>query len=112
MNRILHWLTVKLSRSNSTGATEQRGSDNEERSVSKEDNPGEPVTVSEAQTNIDDLMPDIYGEATGDTQPDDDTRTDDDTQPYLEIIENPSRTSEMSEGFDPYNTGGLKGPKK
>ena len=106
MNRILHWLTVKLSRSTSTGATEQCGSDHEERSVSKEANPGEPVTVSEAQTNIDDLMPDIYGEATGDTQP------DDDTQPYPEIIENPSRTSEMSEGFDPYNTGVFKSPKK
>ena len=106
MNRILHWLTVKLSRSTSIGATEQPGSDHEERSVSKEDNPGEPVTVSEAQTNIDDLIPDIYAEATGDTQ------SDDDTEPLLEIIENPLRTSEMSEGFDPYNTGEFKGPKK
>ncbi len=97
---------MKLSRSTSTGATEQRGSDNEERRVSKEDNPGEPVTVSEAQTNTDDLMPDIYTEETGNTQP------DCDTQPLLEIIENPSRTSEMSEGFDPYNTGEFKGPKK
>ncbi len=99
MNRILHWLTVKLSRLTSTGATE-------ERSVSKEENPDEPVTSSDLQANIDDLMPDIYGAATGDTQP------DDDTQPNLEIIENPSPTSEMSEGFDPYNTGGFKVPKK
>jgi len=99
MKRILHWLTVKLSRLTSTGATE-------ERSVSKEYDPGEPVMSSDLQTDIDDLMPDIYGEATGDTQP------DDDTQPYPEIIENPSRTSEMSEGFDPYNTGAFKGPKK
>ena len=99
MNRILHWLTVKLSRSTSTGATEKR-------SVSKEENPDEPVTSSDVQTSTDDLMPDIYGEATSDT------RADDDTQPNLEIIENPSRTSEMSEGSDPYNTGGFKGPKK
>lgn len=99
MNRILHWLTVKLSRSTSTGATE-------ERSVSKEENPDEPVTSSDVQTSTDDLMPDIYGAATGDTQP------DDDTQPNLEIIKDPSQNSNMSEGFDPYNTGEFKGPKK
>ncbi len=106
MNRILHWLTVKLSRSTSTGATEQSGSDHEERGVSKEDNPGEAVTIGEAQANIDDLMPDIYGEATGDTQP------DDDTQPNLEIIKDPSQNSNKSESFDRYDSGEFKGPKK
>jgi len=90
---------VKLSRSTSTGATEKR-------SVSKEENPDEPVTSSDVQTSTDDLMPDIYGAATGDTQP------DDDTQPNLEIIKDPSQNSNMSEGFDPYNTGEFKGPKK
>ncbi len=99
MNRILHWLTVKLSRSTSTGATE-------ERSVSKEETPGQPVTSSDLQANIDDLMPDIYGEATGDTQP------DDDTQPNLEIIKDPSQNSNKSESFDPYDSGEFKGPKK
>ena len=93
MNRILHWLTVKLSRLTSTGSTE-------ECSVCKEYNSGEPVTSSDLQANIDDLMPDIYGEATGDTQPD------------LEIIENPSQTSNMSESFDPYNSGSFKVLKK
>jgi len=112
MNRIINWLTVRLSRSTSTGPTEQSGSDHEEQGVSKEVNPGEPVTSSDLQANIDDLMPDIYGEATGDTQPDDDTRADDDTQPNLEIIENPSRTSEIPDGTDPYNTGGFKILKK
>ena len=106
MNRILHWLTVKLSRSTSTGATEEHSSDHEEHDVSKEENPDEPVTSSDLQANIDDLMPDIYGAATGDTQP------DDDTQPNLEIIKDPSQTSNVSESFDPYNTGEFKGPKK
>ena len=99
MNRILHWLTVKLSRWTSTRSTE-------ERSVSKEYKRDEPVTSSDQQAKIDDLMPDIYSEEAGNTQP------DCDTQPLLEIIENPSRTSDMSEGFDPYNTGEFKGPKK
>ncbi len=98
-NRIHHWLAAKLSRLTSTRSTE-------ERSVSKEYKPDEPVTSSAQQAKIDDLMPDIYGEETGNTQP------DCDTQPLLEIIENPSRTSEMSEGFDPYNTGVFKSPKK
>ena len=106
MNRILHWLTVKLSRSTAAETIEQPGSDYKERGFSEEDSPGEPVTIGKVRNNIDDVMPDIYAEATGDTQ------SDDDTQPLLEIIENPSRTSEMSEGFDPYNTGEFKGPKK
>ncbi len=98
-NRIHHWLAAKLSRLTSTRSTK-------ERSVSKEYKPDEPVTSSDQQAKIDDLMPDIYGEETGDTQP------DCDTQPLLEIIENPSQTSEMSEGFDPYNTGVFRGPRK
>ena len=76
MNRILHWLTVKLSRSTSTGATE-------ERSVSKEENPDEPVAS-----------------------------TDDDTQPNLEIIKDPSQNSNKSESFDPYDSGSFKVLKK
>ena len=60
MKRILHWLTVKLSRLTSTGATE-------ERSVSKEYDPGEHVMSSDLQTNIDDLMPELYGDATRET---------------------------------------------
>ena len=99
MNRILHWLTVKLSHSTSTGATE-------ERSISEEYNPDESVMSSDLQTNIDDLMPDIDGEGT------DDTQSDGDTQPNIEIIKDPSRASEMSESFDPYNSGSFKVPKK
>ncbi len=99
MNRILHWLTVKLSRLTSTGSTE-------ECSVCKEYNSGEPVTSSDLQANIDDLMPDIYGEATSDTQ------SDGDTQPNIEIIKDPSRASEMLESFDPYNSGSFKVLKK
>ena len=41
MNRILHWLTVKLSRPTAAETIEQPGSDYEERDFSKEDNPGE-----------------------------------------------------------------------
>ena len=85
MNRILHWLTVKLSRSTSTEETEERGSDHEERGVSKEDIPG---------------GPDIYGEATGDTEPE------------LEIIKDSSQTSDKSESYDPYNSGSFKVLKK
>lgn len=91
MNRILHWLTVKLLRSTPTEATEEHDSDNEERGsdeergVSEENNPGGPG---------------IYGEATGDTEPD------------LEIIKEPPRTSDMSESYDPYNSGSFKVLKK
>lgn len=67
---------------------------------------------SDTHTSIDELMPDIYSASTGDTQPDDDIPSDDDTQPVLEIIENPSRTDELSEGFDPYNSGDYRVPKK
>ncbi len=105
MRRFLDWLVVKLAHPISTRSNKQRRSDYEERDDSKED-VHEPVTGNEEHTNMDEKMPDIYGESTGNTQP------DCDTQPLLEIIGNPSRTSEMSEGFDPYNTGEFKGPKK
>jgi len=111
MNRILHWLTAKLSRSTSAWATEERGASNE-------DSPGEPATTSDVQTGSDGLMPDIYGKAAGDTQPDDDTQQDDDiqqdedTQPNLEILDDTSQTSELPDGTDPYDTGGFKILKK
>ena len=111
MNRILHWLTVKLSRSTFTRATEERG-------VSNEDSPGGPATTSNVQTGSDDLMPDIYGKSVvdsqqaDDTEQDDDIEQDDDTQPNLEILEEPSQTAEIPDGTDPYNTGGFKILKK
>ena len=88
MNRILHWLTVKLSRSTVAETAEQFDSDYEEHGFSEEDNPGEPVTIGDVQAKTDDLTPDIYREATGDTEPE------------LEIIESPSPISDMSESFD------------
>ena len=111
MNRVLHWLAEKLSRSTSTGATKGRGS-------SHEDSPGEPATASNVQTGTDGLMPDIYGKAAADTQQDDDSEQDDDiqqdedTQPNLEILEDIPQTSELPDGTDPYNTGGFKILKK
>ena len=106
MHRILHWLTVKLPRSIFTGQTEQRDSEQEERGASKEDKPGEPVTLSDVQTNSDDSIPDIDDEATGDTEP------DGDTQPDLQIIDSPPRPPEITESFDPYNSGSFKALKK
>ncbi len=100
MNRILHWLTVKLSRLTAADTIEQPGSDHEEQGFSEEDNPVEPVTIGDVQTNIDDLTPNNYREATGDTQPE------------LEIIESPSPISNMSESFDPYDSGSFKVLKK
>ncbi len=85
MIRILHWLTAKLSRLTSAGATEQSSPDQEEYGVSEEEKPRGPA---------------IYVEANGDTQP------------SLEIIKEPSRTSDMSESFDPYNSGTFKVLKK
>ncbi len=93
MNRILHWLTVKLSRRTVAETAEQLDSDHEEGSFSEEDNPVEPVTIGDVQTNIDDLTPNNYREATGDTQPE------------LEIIESPSPIADLSESFDPYDSG-------
>jgi len=100
MNRILHWLTVKLSRPTAAETIEQPGSDYEERGFSEEDNPGEPVTIGKVQTDSDDLTPNIYHQATGDTQPE------------LEIIESPSPISNLSESFDPYDSGSFKVLKK
>jgi len=100
MNRILHWLTVKLSRPTVTDTTDQFGSDHDERDFGEEDNPVEPVTTGKVQTNIDDLTPSIYHDATGDTQPE------------LEIIKSDSPISILSESFDPYDSGSFKVLKK
>ncbi len=85
MIRILHWLTAKLSRLTAVGATEPRGSDEEEYGVSEEEKPDGPA---------------IYVEANGDTQP------------RLEIIKDPAPISDMSESYDPYNSGTYKVLKK
>jgi hypothetical protein len=100
MNRILHWLTVKLSRPSVAETTEQPDSDDEERGFSEEDNPREPVTIDKVQNNIDDLTPNIYHDATGDTQPE------------LEIIKSETPISNLSESFDPYDSGSFKVLKK
>ena len=100
MNRILHWLTVKLSRPTAAETIEHAESDDEERDFSEEDNPGEPVTIGKVQTDIDDLTPNNYREATGDTQPE------------LEIIESPSPIANLSESFDPYDSGSFRVLKK
>ncbi len=100
MNRILQWLTVKLPHPTAAETIEQPGSDYEERGFSEEDDPGEPVTIGKVQTDIADLMPNIYLEATGDTQPE------------LEIIERPSLISNLSESLDPYDSGSFKVLKK
>ena len=98
MKRILHWLTVKLSGTTPTGATE-------ERNINKEHLPNEHVKSSESRAIDDDLKSNVYAEAN------DDIHDDDNTQPDLEIIDNPLSTSEMSEGVDPYNSSGFKIPK-
>lgn len=100
MKRIRHWLTERLSRSTSAAETDQRDSDHEESVVSKEDGPVGVFTVRHTRTNIDDLEPNGYQEATGDTQPN------------LEIIERPSETPVMSESYDPYDSGTYKVLKK
>ena len=100
MNRILHWLTVKLSRPTVADTTDPPDSDYEERVFSEEDNPVEPVTIGGLQSNIDALTPNSYREATGDTQPE------------LEIIKSDSPISILSESFDPYDSGSFKVLKK
>jgi hypothetical protein len=101
MIRILHWLTAKLSQLTDAGATEPDSSDEEEYGVSKEEMPldsdEEEYGVSEEEKP---RGPAIYVEANGDTQP------------SLEIIKEPLRTPDMSEGFDPYNSGTFKILKK
>ena len=52
------------------------------------------------QANIDDLIPDEYRQATGDTVP------------LLEIVKDRSQSSDGSEGVDPYNTGSFDASKK
>lgn len=100
MNRILHWLTAKLSRPRVAETTERYGSDDEERGVSEEHNRDESVIVDDVQTDNDELTPNIYHDATGDTQPE------------LEIIEGPTPISNLSESFDPYDSGSFKVLKK
>jgi hypothetical protein len=101
MIRILHWLTAKLSRLTAAGATEPPGFDEEEYGVSKEEMPLD--SDEEEYGVIKEEMargPAIYVEENGDTQP------------SLEIIKEPLRTPDMSEGFDPYNSGTFKSLKK
>ena len=50
MNRILHWLTVKLSHPTAAETIEQPGSD-DERGFSEEDNPGELPVDSQAASD-------------------------------------------------------------
>ncbi len=67
----------------------------EECGAGKENKLSESVTISDARINIDELTPNMYGEATGDTQL------------KLEIIESLSRISNMSESFDPNDSGSI-----
>jgi hypothetical protein len=100
MNRILHWITERLSRPTSAAETDQRDSDHEESVVSKDDGPVGVFTVRHARTNVDNSPTNGYEEATGDTQPD------------LEIIESPSETPVISESYDPYDSGTYRVLKK
>ena len=77
MRGVFHWLSMNLSG--------RPASENEERSGTDDDDPGNPV-------NIDDLMPDIYSQPSGDTEP------------YLKIIKDQSQATDKSTGFDPYDT--------
>ena len=105
MNRLLHLLTIKLSRLMST-ATDV------DHDIGNEEDPDESALTSDDPTSHGDLMPDVYGEAMDDTQSERDSSADDDTQPLLQIIDPPSGAPDRSEGFDPYNSGGFKTPKK
>ncbi len=101
MIRILHWLTAKLSRLTAAGATEPSGFDEEEYGVSEEEmsrgSDEEEYGVSKEEKP---RGPAIYVEENGDTQP------------SLKIIKEPSRTSDMSESYDPYNSGTFNVLKK
>jgi len=86
MKGIFHWLGMNLSRSPASDTrSEQDGSENDNRIA--------PVTA-------DDLMQDIYGQATGDTVP------------LLKIIKDQSQSTDRSEGFDPHNTGSFEASKE
>lgn len=79
MKGMFHWLSMNLSRSPASDTrSEQDASENGDGDV--------PATA-------DGLMPDIYSQPTGDTQP------------LLKIIKDRSQLTDRSEGFDPYNTG-------
>ena len=90
MKGIFHWLSMNLpNRPASKLGRGQDDSENDERSPD-----------GDFQANIDDLMPDIYGQPTGDTVP------------LLKIIKDESHSADRSEGFDPYNTGSFEVSKK
>jgi hypothetical protein len=100
MNRILHWITERLSSPASTAETDQRDSGHVEPVVNEEDGPVGVFTVRHARTNTDNSTTNGCQEATGDTQPD------------LAIIESPSETPVISESYDPYDSGTYRILKK
>ena len=104
MNRVLQWLIWKMAHPFSAAETNEPESNHEK--------PGEPDIDNNVATNVNELMPDIYSQEASETQPGEEILADDDTQPDLEIIENPSHSDERSEGFDPYNSGDYRFPKK
>jgi len=57
-------------------------------------------TEDNPQANTDDLIPDKYIQATGDTVP------------LLKIVEDCSQSTDGSEDVDPYNTGSFEASKK
>lgn len=94
MKGIFHWLSMNLPGGSATDTdSPQEGSRNDE-------GDDEPVNIADLHLNIDDLMPDIYGEATGDTVP------------MLEIVKVQSQESDGSAGVDPYDTAKLEVAKK
>ena len=94
MKGIFHWLSMNLPGGAATDTeSPQEGSRNDE-------GDDEPVNIANIQVEIDDLMPDIYGEATGDTVP------------MLEIVKVQSQESDGPAGVDPYDTAKLDVTKK
>jgi hypothetical protein len=89
MKGIFHWLGMNLRR----------------RSVSETREALDDTQTDESANGsfhvvTDDLMPDIYGQATGDTVP------------MLEIIRDQSEDTDISEGINPYDTASLEVSKK
>lgn len=101
MKGIFHWLTMNLPK-NQASATEnkQSGTEDDGLSVNTKTGSGESARIALSQPNFTDLMPDIYNQRTGDTQPN------------LEIIKEPKQFSDPSEGFNPYDTSSFMSPKK
>ena len=81
MKGIFHMLSMNLSRRPASETKSEQAED-------------------DLQANIDELIPDNYREATGDTVP------------LLEIVKDCSQSTDRSEGVDPYNTGSFDAPKK